>query len=235
MARGPRRALLVLAAVALAAVPASAQAMSVARSVGGAELTGPTEARSAPSLSAPTLGAIDDTTPYTGSTMVLPVVSHKVDSSGRQWLQVRIPYRSKVPMAWIPASDTVARSLTFHLVVELGARRLDVFHYGRLIHEFPVVVGKPSTPTPSGQFFIVERVRMYSSWADGQWALATSDYSNVLQEFEGGDGQIALHAKAELVGTLGTAVSHGCVRLADGVAAELAGEIPNGTPLTIVN
>ncbi len=45
-------------------------------------------------------------------------------------------------------------------------------------------------PTPTGRFFVVERVRQARRSALGPWVLATSAYSNVLQEFEGGPGQI---------------------------------------------
>jgi lipoprotein-anchoring transpeptidase ErfK/SrfK len=55
----------------------------------------------------------------------------------------------------------------------------------------------------------------------------------VLQEFEGGPGQIAIHGLANLGGTLGTAMSHGCVRLADGGISWLASHIRPGVPLTI--
>jgi lipoprotein-anchoring transpeptidase ErfK/SrfK len=123
--------------------------------------------------------------------------------------------------------------LAYHLVVSIGSRRLTVYHDGHVMSRYRVVVGKPSTPTPLGQFFIVEHVRLFNSWAHGQWALATSAYSAVLKHFEGGIGQVALHAKATLGDPLGTAASHGCVRLADAVAASLARRIPNGTPLTI--
>ena len=56
---------------------------------------------------------------------------------------------------------------------------------------------------------------MLSGSAGGPFALALSARSNVLQEFEGGPGQIALHGVANLGGTMGTAQSHGCVRLAN--------------------
>jgi lipoprotein-anchoring transpeptidase ErfK/SrfK len=57
--------------------------------------------------------------------------------------------------------------------------------------------------------------------------------SNVLQEFEGGPGQIAMHGVANLGGTLGTAISHGCVRLASRSIRWLAPRIPPGAPVTI--
>ena len=67
----------------------------------------------------------------------------------------------------------------------------------------------------------------------GPFALATSARSNVLQEFEGGPGQIALHGTNNLSGALGTAVSHGCIRLSTSAITWLASRIGSGVPLTI--
>jgi lipoprotein-anchoring transpeptidase ErfK/SrfK len=94
-------------------------------------------------------------------------------------------------------------------------------------------VGKPSTPTPRGRFFIEEPVALSSRDAGGPFALATSARSNVLQEFEGGPGQIALHGTDNLSGAPGTAVSHGCVRLSTSAITWLAGHVGAGVPLTI--
>lgn len=52
-------------------------------------------------------------------------------------------------------------------------------------------------------------------------------------EFAGGPGQIALHGLRNVGGTLGTAVSHGCVRLDTGAMRWLAARITPGVPVTI--
>jgi lipoprotein-anchoring transpeptidase ErfK/SrfK len=67
----------------------------------------------------------------------------------------------------------------------------------------------------------------------GPYALALSARSNVLQEFAGGPGQVAMHGVANLGGTPGTAVSHGCVRLANHDITWLAWRIGPGVPVTI--
>ncbi len=71
--------------------------------------------------------------------------------------------------------------------------------------------------------------------AGGPFALALSARSNVLQEFGGGSGQIALHGLAHLGGTPGTAVSHGCVRLDDPSIRWMAARIAPGVPVTITS
>jgi L,D-transpeptidase catalytic domain len=94
-------------------------------------------------------------------------------------------------------------------------------------------VGKPSTPTPTGQFFVEETVIMPVSEPGGPFALATSARSNVLQEFDGGPGQIAIHGRDGLGGTPGQAESHGCMRITTPNIDWLASRIGPGTPVTI--
>ena len=60
------------------------------------------------------------------------------------------------------------------------------------------IVGKPSTPTPHGRFFVEESVRMPPGSAGGPFALALSAHSDALRTFEGGSGQVAIHGVANL-------------------------------------
>jgi hypothetical protein len=110
-----------------------------------------------------------------------------------------------------------------------------LLRHGKIVERLPVVVGKPATPTPRGQFFIVEHVPQFRDSLLGPWALATSAHSNVLQEFDGGPGQVALHGRrgALAIDPLGTAASHGCIRFDNATVARLAGILPNGTPVEI--
>ena len=118
-------------------------------------------------------------------------------------------------------------------MVKLSTRRVTVYHDGRARRRFRAVVGKPSTPTPRGAFFIEEVLALSSYEAGGPFALATSARSNVFQEFEGGPGQIGIHGTNGLSGALGTAASHGCIRLGTRAITWLARRIGAGVPLTI--
>jgi lipoprotein-anchoring transpeptidase ErfK/SrfK len=102
-----------------------------------------------------------------------------------------------------------------------------------VLRRFRTVVGKPSTPTPTGSFFVEETLLMPPGDPGGPFALALSARSDALQEFDGGPGQIALHGRDNLGGTLGAAESHGCVRLATQSIDWLAQRIGPGVPVTI--
>jgi len=108
-----------------------------------------------------------------------------------------------------------------------------VYRAGRLRRSFSAIVGKPSTPTPHGRFFVEESIRIPPGSAGGPFALALSARSNVLQEFAGGPGQIGIHGVRNLGGTPGTAVSHGCVRLTNRAISWLAARIGPGVPVTV--
>jgi len=170
--------------------------------------------------------------PITGAQTVLPVIGHAT-RRGVRWLRVRLPGRPNGRKGWIKRRGTVPARTSWHVVVKTSSRRVRVYRRGRLVRSFAAVVGKPSTPTPHGRFFVEESVRMLPGSAGGPYALASSARSNVLQEFEGGPGQIALHGVANLGGTPGTAVSHGCVRLANRYIRWLAARVAQGAPVTI--
>ena len=123
---------------------------------------------------------------------VLPVLGRAVAPGGQSWLHVRLPGRPEQTRGLDPRLPDQAHVHRVAAVLDLSARRVTVYQYGRAAAGSRSVVGKPSTPTPTGQFFIEEALDI-SSQVGGPFALATSARSNVLQEFEGGPGQIALH------------------------------------------
>lgn len=172
--------------------------------------------------------------PITGERTALPVVGHARSGAGIAWLHVMLPGRPNESSGWILAQGTRSEVTGWRIVVSLGARRVTVYRHGVAVRRFAAVVGKPSTPTPTGRFFVEETVRMSAGEPGGPFALALSARSNVLQEFEGGPGQIALHGRDNIGGVLGAAESHGCVRLGTTSIDWLAQRIGAGVPVTIV-
>jgi lipoprotein-anchoring transpeptidase ErfK/SrfK len=171
--------------------------------------------------------------PITGEQTTLPVTGSLTGLDGVRWLQVMLPGRPNSSTGWIAQQGTRELVTRWHLVVNLAARRVSVYREGRIQRSFQAVVGKPATPTPTGEFFVEETLQMSSGEAGGPFALALSARSNALQEFEGGPGQIAIHGRDNLGGALGSSVSHGCIRLATASIDWLAARIGPGTPVTI--
>lgn len=172
--------------------------------------------------------------PITEGRTVLPVTGHRTDTGGTRWLRVRLPGRPNNSTGWIRKARTRQSATTWHLVVDLSARRVSVYRGGKAVRSFSAVIGTPRTPTPRGRFFVEETVLLRGGDVGAPYALALSARSNVFQEFAGGPGQIALHGVWNVGGTMGTAASHGCVRL-DTTAIRWLGErIGPGVPVTIV-
>ena len=173
--------------------------------------------------------------PITEGRTVLPVIGHRTGANGVRWLRVRLPGRPNNSTGWIRRSRTAQSATTWHLVVDLSERRVTVYRRGRIVKAFSGVVGSPATPTPRGRFFVEENVLLRGGQVGGPYALALSARSYVLQEFAGGPGQIAIHGVWNVGGRMGTAASHGCVRLDTASIRWLGERIGPGVPVTIVS
>jgi len=225
-----------LAAATIATVPAASAAAAppptVRASQDLATLATAHAVRAAPRAGAAVKSVVAAFRPITGSATVLPVTGRRT-SSGRRWLRVRLPGRPNSSQGWIAQAGTSLRTTAWHLVVRASTRRVIAYRSGRPVRSFSAIVGKPSTPSPRGRFFVEESIDMPPGAVGGPYALATSARSNVLQEFAGGPGQIGIHGVENLGGTPGTAVSHGCVRLTNAGIGWLVVRIRPGTPVTI--
>lgn len=222
---GGRLALLVALAFFAAT---SAQASVVQPTQKLAVLLSAHEAFSSRSLSSTPLRVVQAQRPLTGERTVLPVLGETKD-----WLHVRLPGRPNGRTGWIVRHGTVASTTGWHIVVETTTRQVLIYRSGKVVRTVKAVVGKPSTPTPRGQFFVEEAIQLRATDVGAPFALALSARSDVLQEFDGGPGQIAIHGLSNVGGVPGTAVSHGCVRLADATMRWLVVRIGPGVPVTI--
>ncbi|MDX6602045.1 MAG: hypothetical protein QOF13_1247 [Solirubrobacterales bacterium] len=190
-------------------------------------------ARTGPNAHAGQIESVAARRPLTRARTVLPILGRASSRKRGSWLQVRLPGRPNSHKGWISTNRTRLTSTGWRILVKLSTRRVTVYYAGHVRRHFRAVVGKPSTPTPRGSFFIEEALALSSYEAGGPFALATSARSNVFQEFEGGPGQIGIHGRNNLTGALGTAASHGCIRLGTRAITWLARRIGAGIPLTI--
>ncbi|HMD57486.1 MAG TPA: L,D-transpeptidase [Solirubrobacteraceae bacterium] len=153
---------------------------------------------------------------------------------GTTWIRMPIPGRPNGRVGWVLREALGGLHEThWRIVVNLGERRLTALYDGRRRFVAPVGVGKPSTPTPTGHFWIRERFRL-TSRSNPYWpyALGTSDYST-LSEWPGG-GVIGIHGDFGEPEKIPGDPSHGCVRMHDSDIAWLAPRITLGTPVEIV-
>lgn len=148
------------------------------------------------------------------------------------WLRVMFPVRPNGTEGWIRRADVTLTTLDTHVAIDVSDRTLTAYKGGQVIAQTQVVVGKGSTPTPTGRLYVTDYEEKYSGSAYGPWVLPLSGYSQALDEFSGGMPVIAMHGtnRPELIGT---AASNGCIRMPDAVISVLHDQLPLGTPVDI--
>ena len=222
-----------LAGAALVLPAASAHAASVPVRDEGVTVTRYLMARVKPTTTARGAAHLWTNTGFSNRRAVYPVIRHQVLADGSEWLQVRALRNRTQVKVWVPKWATRRVWIRYRIKVDISSRLATVYRDGKVARRFRVVVGTPSTPTPRGTWYVVDRMHLYNQWSQGRWALATSAFSRVLKRFDGGQGQIALHARGTLGAPVGTAASHGCVRFNNGDISWMARHIPNGTQILI--
>jgi lipoprotein-anchoring transpeptidase ErfK/SrfK len=218
---------------AIAAAAAPAQAASPPRTQRLVILKQAHHAYSKPDHRSRALTSVARRRPITLARTTLPVLGERTGPDRRDWLHVMLPGRPNGHTGWISRNATIAAVTAWRIEADISLRRVTVFHSGHLTRTYRAVVGKPSTPTPHGRFFVEETVRLSGSMVGAPYALALSARSNVLEQFDGGPGQIALHGLGNVGGVPGTAASHGCLRLDNRSITWLAARIGPGVPVTI--
>ncbi|WP_257792030.1 L,D-transpeptidase [Anoxybacter fermentans] len=105
------------------------------------------------------------------------------------------------------------------MVVSLAERRLYLFENGRIIRSYPVAIGKPSTPTPTGEYSIRHKLKNPGGPFGTRWMSFKSHYG--------------IHG-TNSPGLIGQAVSHGCIRMLNKDIEELYDLVQVGTPVKII-
>jgi lipoprotein-anchoring transpeptidase ErfK/SrfK len=209
-----------------AAKSAAAKSSACARVLGGESVSGPTNTVAWKVGIGSRIGVFDDVPGKTlrPTTWVAPkdapwlvVLAHPRAEANRCWLQVRLPWRPNTAAGWINAKLVVVEKTKWRIDVSTARRTLTVFEAGKALRTVGVVVGKPSTPTPAGLFAVAWAVRWNPNDFLGSWVLELTAHSNALQQFDGGNGLVGIHGRggASLRDPLGSAASHGCIRVAN--------------------
>jgi lipoprotein-anchoring transpeptidase ErfK/SrfK len=153
------------------------------------------------------------------------------DPSGRVWTEVRLPARPNGQKGWVPRAALgkyrVVRSL---LRIDRRSKRAKLVHRGKVIWRARVGVGKPSTPTPAGRFYVRERLIPADGTIYGKLAFGLSAYARV-SEWPGG-GVVGVHGTNRPALIPGSP-SSGCIRLRAADLRRLGRLLEIGTPVWI--
>jgi lipoprotein-anchoring transpeptidase ErfK/SrfK len=170
-------------------------------------------------------------TPEWTQNIVLVLASVDV-APGQTWYEVRLPILPNDSTGWVPR-DALGNlyEVRTHLYVNRETFTATLKRSGRTIFRTRVGVGRPSAPTPKGEFYIRDEVTDFDHAFYGPIAFGTNGRSAVLTDWPGG-GFIGIHG-TNRPGILPGAVSHGCIRMVNNAIRRLAKLMPVGTPLTI--
>jgi hypothetical protein len=153
-------------------------------------------------------------------------------ADGSLWIHLRLPGRPNGATGWVRRDHVgVIHRVTTALVVSRRSHRLTLYDHGRRVLGAPVGIGKSSTPTPSGHFWITERLRVRDAPLYGPYALGTSAYAPHLTDWPGG-GVIGMHGTDAPQLVPGNP-SHGCIRLRNADIRRVYRRVEVGTPLLI--
>jgi lipoprotein-anchoring transpeptidase ErfK/SrfK len=140
------------------------------------------------------------------------------------------------------APRTAALTSTREILLELGKRQISLLDNGKVLGSWPVAIGDPETPTPTGRFKVRNKV------INPQYQSTKSGKNNPTVGPQGplGDRWIGFHTTAkDQFGIHGTpsawawtvnsraAVSHGCVRMLTPHVRQLFDQVQVGTPVVV--
>jgi hypothetical protein len=107
----------------------------------------------------------------------------------------------------------------YAITINRNTRTLTLSRNGVAISTYPVAVGKPATPTPLGNFRIIEKRMNPGGPFGARW-----------MRFYGGNG---IHGTNN-PSSIGKAVSNGCVRMHNRDVIEVYNKVNYGTPVRVV-
>jgi hypothetical protein len=214
-----------------AAAPAPVRLSNESTFTRWAYAVAPGNAYAAPTATAHRVGRLRFRT-EDGFPEVYIVLASVVDERGTVWIHVRLPQPPNNVTAWVVRSALGDLHVVHtKLVVNRRTLRVRLYDHGHEIFQARVGVGKPSTPTPAGSFWIREKFRVGGSPLYGARAMGTAAYSRTLTDWPGG-GIVGLHGTSE-PGLIPGRPSHGCIRLRNRDIKRLYALTPVGTPLLI--
>lgn len=134
--------------------------------------------------------------------------------------------------------SSIKREFSVRLEVRLRQRRVFVYDGDRIQKSYPIAIGKPGWETPTGTFTVVEMQRN-PTWIH-PWTGAIvppTDPNNPITEAaivftSTKDGVIGFHGTPDR-SSIGTAASHGCVRMYNEHIRELYKLVAIGTPVIV--
>jgi lipoprotein-anchoring transpeptidase ErfK/SrfK len=148
------------------------------------------------------------------------------------WYRVQLPIRPNGATGWVRARDVLLLLVRTRIEVDISERRVDFFRNGRRILRATAGVGSDATPTPTGRYYVNQRLRAGDPTGPfGPGAIGISSFSPVLTGWVQG-GPIAIHGTND-PSSIGQPVTNGCLRISNDRLERMYRAMPEGTPVIV--
>lgn len=161
-----------------------------------------------------------------------PRVFRIVGESG-DYYNVQVPMRPNESTGYIRKSDVDVISTDQRILIDLSDRSVIVWNGDEIVLNTTSTIGQPSSPTPTGSFYVRNVFEWYADSIYGPYVIPLSAYSEAIDQINGGDAVVAIHG-TQRPDLMGAAASLGCVRLDNDTLRELAAIIEPGAPVEVV-
>ena len=152
------------------------------------------------------------------------------------------PASPVTPKPGAPAATTTSLASTRQIVLELGKRTISLLEGDKVLGSWPVAIGDPSTPTPTGTFAVENKVvnPQYASTRSGKVNPKIGAQGPLGDRWIGfkrsGPNQYGIHGTPDAWAwtvTSRAAVSNGCVRMLTPHVRQLFDQVEVGTPVIV--
>ncbi len=130
-------------------------------------------------------------------------------------------------MAFADNSEKKAR-----IEINIPSRTLSFYKGDELVKRYPVCVGKPTTPTPTGSFKVIYKA-VNPHWLHDGKIIPPGPKNPLGIRWIGIADGIGIHGNNQPQ-SIGTLASAGCIRMYNKDVAELYAQVPVGTPVRII-
>lgn len=146
------------------------------------------------------------------------------------------------PAAPAAGTTTAAITSTRQIVLELGRRTISLMEDGKVLRSWPVAIGDPATPTPTGTYRVTNKVMnpQYASTKTGKVNPTVGAQGPLGDRWLGflrsGPNQFGIHGTPSAWAwtvTSRAAVTNGCVRMLTPHVRELFDKVDVGTPVVV--
>jgi lipoprotein-anchoring transpeptidase ErfK/SrfK len=146
--------------------------------------------------------------------------------------RVTVPYSGADRTGWISLRGLERHRTPYEVHVDLSKHLLTVTRLGKTVYRTAGATGAPGSRTPTGRFFVTDRIPFARGSMFGSFAFGISGIQTHLPVGWHGGNQLAIHG-TNAPWTIGRDASAGCVRVSETALAKLKPWLRLGTPVVI--